>query len=105
MGKSKKVNFSGNDQEKHEYSAEIKFWNNPYLMKMLIPFLDSQFMVSLAKAHPLVLQVLQCKSSVWNKLVRMAKLTKEKEKLLKQVDQMEQTISDLQVGKHFNPCP
>ena len=51
------------------YSAEIKFWNNPYLMEILIPFLDSRSIVSLAKAHPLVLQVLQGKS-VWNKLVR-----------------------------------
>ena len=92
-------------REMPPYSAEIKLWNNPYLMEMLIPFLDSRSIVSLAKAHPLVLQVLQCKSSVWNKLVRMAKLTKEKEKLSKQVDQMEQTISDLQVGKNFNPCP
>ena len=58
-------------REMPPYSAEIKFWNNPYLMEIMIPFLDSQSIVSLAKAHPLVLQVLQGKS-VWNKLVRRA---------------------------------
>ena len=39
------------------------------------------------------------------KVKDLAEKTKENEKLSKQVDQMEQTISDLQVGKHFNPCP
>ena len=49
--------------------AEKKFWRLPELVEMLIPFLDGPSTLSLVKACPLALEIIQRKS-MWIKLVR-----------------------------------
>ena len=49
--------------------AEEKFWRLPELVEMLMPFLDVPSTLSLVKACPVALEIIQRKS-MWIKLVR-----------------------------------
>ena len=49
--------------------AEQKFWRLPELVEMLMPFLDGPSILSLVKALPLALEIVQRKS-MWMKLVK-----------------------------------
>lgn len=49
--------------------AEKKFWRLPELVEMLMPFLDGPSTLSLVKACPVALEIIQ-RTSMWIKLVR-----------------------------------
>ena len=49
--------------------AQRKFWGCPELVDMVLPFLDSNSILSLCQALPAVVKVVQGKTA-WNKLIR-----------------------------------
>ena len=49
--------------------ASKKFWRSPELVEKLLPFLDLETTLNLARTHKMTRDILQ-KSYIWNKLVR-----------------------------------